>query len=80
MDRSWSALAAHSGRTVRRALVADADHWAFTDFAAMLPQLQAAGLITAERRNALIGGVAPTVSVPEVRRAVRRFFGRHLAG
>ncbi|MFF9644532.1 hypothetical protein [Kitasatospora aureofaciens] len=32
-----------------------------------------------ERRNALIGRVAPSVSVPEVRRTVRRFFARHLA-
>ncbi|MGW3045843.1 alpha/beta hydrolase [Kitasatospora sp. NPDC001159] len=80
MDRSWSALLARSGRTVRRALVADADHWVFTDFAAVLPQLQAAGLITAERRNAVIGSVPPAVSVPEVRRTVRRFFARHLAG
>ncbi|MFF2141368.1 alpha/beta hydrolase [Kitasatospora sp. NPDC058190] len=78
MDRSWSALLARAGRTVRRALVADADHWVFTDFAAVLPQLQAAGLITAERRNAVIGSVPPAVSVPEVRRTIRRFFARHL--
>ncbi|WP_193433393.1 hypothetical protein [Streptomyces fodineus] len=45
----------------------------------MLPQLQSAGLMTAEQRNAGIGSVSPAVSVPEVRHAVRRFFARHLA-
>ncbi|AOR30008.1 hypothetical protein BFF78_01965 [Streptomyces fodineus] len=47
--------------------------------AAVLPQLQSAGLMTAEQRNAGIGSVSPAVSVPEVRHAVRRFFARHLA-
>ncbi|MFJ5921388.1 alpha/beta hydrolase [Kitasatospora sp. NPDC092948] len=80
LDRSWSALAALSGRWVRSARIADANHWIFTDYAAMLPQLQAAGLMTAAERNVLIGTVDPTVSVPKVRHTVRRFFARHLAG
>ncbi|MEV0530982.1 alpha/beta hydrolase [Kitasatospora sp. NPDC050463] len=80
LGRSWSALAAHSGRWVRSARVADANHWIFTDYAAMLPQLQAAGLMTAAEREALIGTVDPTTSVPRVRRTIRTFFARHLAG
>ncbi|MEV7175419.1 alpha/beta hydrolase [Kitasatospora sp. NPDC093679] len=80
LDRSWRALAALSGRRVRSARVADANHWIFTDYAAMLPRLQAAGLITAAERNALIGTVNPTASVPTVHRTIRRFFARHLAG
>ncbi|MFJ2770516.1 alpha/beta hydrolase [Streptomyces sp. NPDC087300] len=80
MDRSWSAVAALSGRRVRRARVADANHWTFTDYAAMLPQLQVAGLMTAAERNALVGSVTPTVSIPTVRHTIRRFFARHLAG
>ncbi|MCG6494350.1 alpha/beta hydrolase [Kitasatospora sp. A2-31] len=80
LDRSWSAVAALSDRWVRSARVADADHWVFTDLAAMLPRLQAAGLMTAAERNVLIGTVEPTVAVPLVRRTVRRFFARHLSG
>ncbi|MGE7439094.1 alpha/beta hydrolase [Kitasatospora sp. NPDC001175] len=79
LDRSWSALAALSGRWVRSARVADANHWIFTDYAAMLPQLQTAGLMTAAGRDALIGTVDPSVSVPEVHHVVRRFFAWHLA-
>ncbi|MBW5481096.1 alpha/beta hydrolase [Streptomyces bambusae] len=79
LDRSWSALAARSPRWVRSGRIPHAGHWVFTDFAAALPQLQAAGLMTAEQRNAVIGPVGPDVSVPEVRRTVRRFFTRHLA-
>ncbi|MFH8771527.1 alpha/beta hydrolase [Streptomyces sp. NPDC017958] len=79
LDRSWSAMAALSGPWVRSMRIADANHWIFTDYAAMLPQLQTAGLMTAAGRNRLIGAVAPTVSVPKVRHAVRGFFARHLA-
>ena len=80
LDRSWSAVAALSGRWVRSARVADADHWVFTDHASMIPQLQAAGLMTAAQRNALIGSVDPAVSIPKVRHTVRGFFARHLTG
>ncbi|WP_256725623.1 alpha/beta hydrolase [Streptomyces sp. IMTB 2501] len=78
MDRSWSALTTRSGRRVRTERIADANHWIFTDYAAVLPQLQTAGLMTARQRNALIGTVSPTVSVPEIRHAVRGFFAQHL--
>ncbi|MFI9810429.1 alpha/beta hydrolase family protein [Streptomyces sp. NPDC052301] len=79
LDRSWSAVAARSGRWVRSMRIADANHWVFTDYAAMLPQLQAAGLMTAVGRDKVIGDIDPTVSVPKVRHAVRGFFARHLA-
>lgn len=55
LDRSWSALAARSPGTVRRARVPAAGHWAFTDYAAMVPRLQHAGLLTPAHRDALIG-------------------------
>lgn len=79
LDRSWSAVAARSGHWVRIARVTDADHGIFTDYAAMLPQIQDAGLMTAAERDAVIDTVDPAVSVPEVRRTVRRFFACHLA-
>ncbi|GAA3071740.1 hypothetical protein GCM10020000_65510 [Streptomyces olivoverticillatus] len=50
----------------------------FTDYAALAPQLQAAGLMPAADRNALVGAASPAVAVPEVRRRVHSFFARHL--
>ncbi|WP_328944451.1 alpha/beta hydrolase [Streptomyces sp. NBC_00250] len=77
LDRSWSALLAHGGPVARREL-ADSDHWVFTDYAALVPQLQAAGLTTAAGRAEMVGTVDPRVSVPAVRKLVRSFFARHL--
>ncbi|WP_406058689.1 alpha/beta hydrolase [Streptomyces sp. NBC_01077] len=77
LDRSWSALLAHGGPVARRQL-ADSAHWVFTDYAALVPQLRAAGLTTAAGRAEMIGTVDPRVSVPAVRRLVRCFFARHL--
>jgi len=79
LDRSWSAVAAASGRWVRSARIADANHWIFADYAVMVPQLQMAGLMTAASRDTLIGAIDPAVSVPEIRHVVRGFFARHLA-
>ncbi|MGW4384209.1 alpha/beta hydrolase family protein [Kitasatospora sp. NPDC004531] len=79
LDRSWSALAARSPHRVRTARLPDAAHWAFTDLAAMVPQLQAAGLTTAADRVATVGPAAPPATIPAVRRTVRAFFARHLA-
>lgn len=76
MGRSWSAVRAHSGGRVRQRRFEDAAHWVFTDLAPMVPQLQAAGLMTAEARGRLVGAVRPEVSVPAVRRSVRAFFAR----
>ncbi|MEU7701314.1 alpha/beta fold hydrolase [Streptomyces sp. NPDC039028] len=77
LDRSWSALSAHGGPVVRREL-ADAGHWVFTDYAALVPQLRAAGLTSAAGRAEMVGTVDPRDSVPAVRRLVRTFFARHL--
>lgn len=79
LARSWSAVTALSRRWIRSVRVTDANHWIFTDYAAMLPQLQAAGLMTAAERKALIGTADPNVSVPKIRHTIRGFFARHLA-
>ncbi|GAA2760458.1 alpha/beta hydrolase [Actinopolymorpha rutila] len=78
MERSWQAMLAHPGGWTRRRELRDAAHWAFTDFAAFAPQLQAAGLMTADARTALVGGIEPARAVPIVRTGVREFFARHL--
>ncbi|MGW1199594.1 alpha/beta hydrolase [Streptomyces sp. NPDC002536] len=78
LERSWTAVLARSGGRVRRAQLDGAAHWVFADYAAMAPQLQAAGLMTAEARRDLVGALDPVVSVPAVRNAVRSFFARHL--
>ncbi|WP_160311609.1 hypothetical protein [Streptacidiphilus melanogenes] len=50
----------------------------FTDYAAMVPQLQTDGLVTAAGRAGLAGTAAAVVSVPAVRRAVRGFLERRV--
>ncbi|WAL70018.1 hypothetical protein ORV05_27340 [Amycolatopsis cynarae] len=77
-DRSWSALLAHSGNHARRIQLSDANHWVFTDFGAQVPQLQAAGLMTAQGRAELVGRIPPEISVPAVWNAVTSFFTAHL--
>jgi dienelactone hydrolase len=77
LDRSWAALLAHGGPVVRRQLD-DTHHWVFTDYAALAPQLQKAGLMTATGRAAMVGRAAPRVTVPTVRNLLRPFFARHL--
>ncbi|WP_260868008.1 alpha/beta hydrolase [Streptomyces sp. SAJ15] len=77
-DRSWSAMLAHPGGHTRLRRVDDATHWVFTDYAAMVPRLQAAGLMTAEERRSMIGAIAPARAIPAVRNQVRGFFARHL--
>ncbi|GAA3491525.1 alpha/beta fold hydrolase [Streptomyces cremeus] len=72
-DRSWSALLAHGGPAARREL-AHANHWAFTDYAALAPQLHRAGLMTAGQRTGMVGTVHPRAAA----RLVRSFFARHL--
>jgi dienelactone hydrolase len=76
LDRSWSAMLAHpTGRTRRRQLDG-ADHGVFTDYAALVPQLHAAGLVTTTDRVRLVGAIDPRTSVPAVRHSVRAFFTR----
>ncbi|MCX5206432.1 alpha/beta fold hydrolase [Streptomyces sp. NBC_00237] len=77
-DRSWSALLAHGGPVTRRE-IANAGHWAFTDYAALAPQLQKAGLMTAAQRAGMVGAADPRVTVRAVGHLVRSFFGRYLA-
>jgi pimeloyl-ACP methyl ester carboxylesterase len=77
LDRSWGALLAHGGPVSRRQLQ-HAHHWAFTDYAALVPQLQRAGLMTADQRAAMVGRADPHVTVPAVRHLVRSFFARQL--
>lgn len=78
IDRSWSAMLAHPGGHTRRRQLDNATHWVFTDYAAMAPQLQAAGLMTADSRIKLVGAIDPAQSVPAVRDHVLSFFARHL--
>ncbi|MFI8963736.1 acetylhydrolase [Streptomyces sp. NPDC053493] len=74
IDRSWAAVPG------RRALLADADHWAFTDYAALVPRFEAAGLVTPAARAALVGAGRPAATVAAVRRRLGCFFDRHLPG
>ncbi|MFG2222505.1 alpha/beta hydrolase [Streptomyces sp. NPDC048644] len=78
LARSWSAMLSRPGGRTERGLIGNAAHWVFTDYAAVAPQLQAAGLMSAARRTALVGALPPRESVPAVRRHVRTFFDRHL--
>ncbi|MFI6676676.1 hypothetical protein [Kribbella sp. NPDC050470] len=60
-DRTWAAVMAHGG-AVRRVELRDANHWVFTDYAALTPQLQAAGLVTPSARARLIGSTSCGIS------------------
>ncbi|MFJ9581483.1 alpha/beta hydrolase family protein [Streptomyces sp. NPDC101191] len=73
IERSWSGLPA------RRARLADAAHWAFTDYAALVPRLQAAGLVTGATRAALVGTGDPARTTAAVRRRLGAFFSRRPA-
>lgn len=78
MRRSWAAALGHPGAPVVRRRLDDAAHWVFTDYAAIAPRLQSAGLMTAGARAALVGTLPAARSVSAVRRLVRAFFARHL--
>jgi dienelactone hydrolase len=71
LDLSWSMLIARSGPRVARRQIADANHWAFTDFEPMAVQLEAAGLMSAAARDSFVGSVDPRIAVPEVRGLLR---------
>ncbi|MEU3567610.1 alpha/beta hydrolase [Kitasatospora sp. NPDC036755] len=77
LDRSWSVLAARSPGRVRRALLPATNHWAFTDYAAMVPRLQRAGLLTPAHRTTLVGPLPAATTVPLLRTTVRRFLTHH---
>ncbi|GAA3083116.1 alpha/beta hydrolase [Streptomyces olivoverticillatus] len=78
LERSWPAVLVHSAGRVCRRQLDHAAHWTFTDYAALAPQLQTAGLMTAADRAKLVGTADPAGAVPTVRRHVRSFFARHL--
>ncbi|MEV3854289.1 acetylhydrolase [Streptomyces sp. NPDC050095] len=70
IDSSWAGLPG------RRSLLADANHWAFTDYGSLVPQLRTAGLVTADARAALVGTGNPEATLARVRRGVGTFFAR----
>jgi hypothetical protein len=72
VESSWAGLPG------RRALLAEANHWAFTDYCSLVPRLQAAGLVTAATRSALVGTRDPAATLAAVRHRVGAFFARHL--
>ncbi|MFH7594733.1 acetylhydrolase [Streptomyces racemochromogenes] len=72
IESSWAGLPGH------RALLPAANHWAFTDYGPLVPRLQAAGLVTATARDALVGSGDPAVTLAQVRRRLGAFFTRHL--
>ncbi|MER5207704.1 acetylhydrolase [Streptomyces sp. NPDC002825] len=72
LEASWAGIPA------RRVLLHDAGHWVFGDYAHLVPQLQAAGLVTADARAALVGAGDTRAATAVVRRAVRSFFARRL--
>jgi predicted dienelactone hydrolase len=78
LERSWSAMLAHSQGCTRRRQLDNAAHWVFTDYGAIAPQLQAGGLMTADNRIKLVGAIDPATSLPMVRNYVLSFFARHL--
>ncbi|MGW7434007.1 alpha/beta hydrolase family protein [Streptomyces sp. NPDC054861] len=61
----------------RHVLLTGANHWSFTDYGSLVPQLQAAGLVTAAARAALVGTGDPAAARAAVRRRVGTFFARH---
>ncbi|WP_217195712.1 alpha/beta hydrolase family protein [Streptomyces buecherae] len=77
-ERTWSAAVARSHGHATWRQIAGATHATLTDYAALAPQLQAAGLITAETRAGLVGTIDSVRSVPLLRHLVRTFFTRHL--
>ncbi|MFF2778284.1 acetylhydrolase [Streptomyces sp. NPDC058052] len=68
--RSWAGLRA------RRRTLRAAGHWVFTDHAAVVPRLHAAGLVTDAVRNGLVGPGDASAAFATVRRELRAFFGR----
>ncbi|MFE0700451.1 acetylhydrolase [Streptomyces sp. NPDC058872] len=73
LTRSWAGVPAR-----RCLLPAGSDHGVFTDYAHLVPQLQAAGLVTADTRAALIGPADPAAATAVVRHGLRSFFARRL--
>ncbi len=79
IERSWSAMLDHQQGCTRWEQLDNATHWVFTDYSNMAPQLQDAGLMSAEDRAKLVGAIDPADSVPAVRNQVLTFFAEHLS-
>ncbi|MER5734665.1 acetylhydrolase [Streptomyces sp. NPDC002262] len=69
IESSWAGLRA------RRRTLRAANHWVFTDHAALVPQLHAAGLVTDAVRDGLVGPGDAAAATAVVRRELRAFFG-----
>ncbi|WP_424888561.1 alpha/beta hydrolase [Streptomyces sp. XH2] len=78
LEHSWPAVLTRSGGRACRRQLDHAAHWVFTDYAALVPQLQTAGLVTAADRARMVGTADPSAAVPAVRHHLRSFFARHL--
>ncbi|WP_394811267.1 acetylhydrolase [Streptomyces xanthii] len=72
IESSWKDQPAH------RARLSDTNHWAFTDYGSLVPQLQTAGLVTAATRKALVGTAAAAATLAQLRHEVGAFFAREL--
>ncbi|MEU7025040.1 acetylhydrolase [Streptomyces sp. NPDC046203] len=71
LTRSWTGL------TGERVLLADSGHWAFTDYASLVPALQTAGLVTPTTRTTLVGTAPPAARLTALRHRLRTFFAHH---
>ncbi|MFJ6868199.1 acetylhydrolase [Streptomyces termitum] len=67
IERSWAGLRA------RRRTLRAANHWVFTDHAAVVPQLHAAGLVTGAVRDGLVGPGDAAATAAAVGRGLRDF-------
>ncbi|WP_116202572.1 alpha/beta hydrolase [Amycolatopsis circi] len=76
ITRTWSALLAHRHGCTRWSQIDDAAHWALTDFGVEAPQLEAAGLMSQQNRDKLVGTIGDAAAV--VRDRVVSFFDQHL--
>ncbi|MFE7516716.1 alpha/beta hydrolase family protein [Streptomyces sp. NPDC057540] len=74
IESSWAGVRA------RRVVLRRAGHWIFSDYAHLVPQLQAAGLVDAGVRAALVGAGDTRRATAVVRHGVRSFFDRRLQG
>ncbi|MGW0122132.1 acetylhydrolase [Streptomyces sp. NPDC003327] len=68
IQRSWAGLRA------RRRTLRAANHWVFTDHAAVVPRLHRAGLVTDGVRDGLVGPGDAAAAFATVRRELRAFF------
>ncbi|MGI5341549.1 alpha/beta hydrolase family protein [Streptomyces sp. CA-181903] len=75
---SWDALVRHSRGHVRRLIVHDTAHGAFTDAAALLPRLAERGTVSRETVTGVLGALPADRSVAITRGLVTAFLDRRL--